>query len=251
MSQRDDVNTFVEEVRTIATADDLRRLMEAITREMGFQTYSLFQHVRDWDWQKSEALAISNYPMGWIEMFFAKNFNHFDPVLRAARRTAIGFRWSDIPKLIPLTPKQLRVLEAGKRSGIADGYTVPTNIPGEATGSCNFAVPPSMPLPERNLPMAHMIGGFGYEAARQLWMRQVGIVRRAEPARLTPRQHDCLVLVAQGKTDWEIATVLGLKESTVNGYIDDAKAVLGVTRRSQMVTRALFEGHLCLSEALQ
>ncbi len=225
--------------------------MAAITCEMGFTSYSLFQHVRDWDWRKADALAISNYPMGWLEYFFAKNFNHFDPVLRAARRTAVGFRWSDIPKLVPLSPKQIRVLECGRREGIADGYTVPANIPGEATGSCNFAVDHATPLPERNLAMAHMIGSFGYEAARQLWLRQVGIVRREKPINLTPRQHDCLVLVAKGKTDWEIAQVLGLKESTVNGYIDDAKVSLGVTRRSQLVTRALFDGHICLSEALQ
>ncbi|MCW3836647.1 LuxR family transcriptional regulator [Sphingomonas canadensis] len=251
MSQLEDVNSFIGKVRAISTADDLRLLMESITREMGFANYSLFQHVHSWDWNSQSALAISNYPTGWIEYFFSKQFNRFDPVLRAAQRTALGFRWDEIPRMLPLSPKQLRVLEAGRRSGMANGFTVPANIPGEATGSCSFVVPGNVALPERNLSMAHLIGGFGYEAARQLWTRQVGIVRRAGPARLTPRQHDCLVLVAQGKTDWEIAQVLGLKESTVNGYIDDAKAALGVTRRSQLVTRALYEGHICLSEALQ
>ena len=251
MPRLEDVHAFIDQARASASADDLRNLMEAITPEMGFETYSLFQHVKDWDWKKSEALAISNYPMGWLETFFAKNFNRLDPVLRAARRTALGFQWSDIPRIVPLTAAQLRVLECGRREGIADGFTVPANIPGEATGSCNFAVGPDKPLPVNNLPMAHLVGSFAYEAARQLWLRQIGIVRRVEPVKLTPRQRDCLVLVAQGKTDWEIATVLGLKESTVNGYIDEAKTSLGVTRRSQMVTRALFEGHLCLAETMQ
>lgn len=250
MSRMDDVNTFVDGARLCASADDLRRLMEPITLEMGFTAYSLYQHVRQWDWQKAEALAISNYPKGWLERFFANDFHHFDPVLRASQRTGVGFKWADIATLVPLSPKQIRVLESGRREGIADGFTVPWNIPGEATGSCNFIVGPEKPLPEENLRMAQLVGSFGYEAARQLWLRQVGIVRRADSVRLSPRQLDCLVLVAQGKTDWEIATVLGLKESTVNGYIDDTKALLGVTRRSQLVTRALFEGHLTLSEAM-
>ena len=250
MSRLDDVNAFIAHARTGASADDLRLLMESVTREMGFDTYSLFQHVRDWDWKKSEALAISNYPMGWLEYFFAQKFNLSDPVIRAARRTAIGFRWNDIPRLIPMTAKQLRILECGRREGLVDGFTVPANIPGEATGSCNFAVGPGHVLPEANLAMAHLVGSFAYEAARQLWLRQIGIVRH-DPVHLSPRQRDCLVLVAKGKTDWEIATVLGLKESTVNGYIDETKAALGVTRRSQLVTRALFEGHVCLSETVQ
>jgi LuxR family quorum-sensing system transcriptional regulator CciR len=246
----EDVHAFIGQARTVRSADELRNLMEAITPALGFETYSLFQHVKDWDWRKTEALAISNYPISWLEYFFAKNFNRLDPVLRAARRTALGFQWSEIPRIVPLTNAQLRVLECGRREGIVDGFTVPANIPGEATGSCNFAVGPNRPLPVHNLPMAHLVGSFAYEAARQLWLRQLGIVR-APDSKLSPRQRDCVVLVAQGKTDWEIAQVLGLKESTVNGYIDEAKVALGVTRRSQMVTRALFDGHLCLAETMQ
>lgn len=251
MSRLDDVNAFMEEARSSQSADDLRRLMEAITVEMGFTAYSLYQHVQQWDWEKAEALAISNYPRGWLERFFEKDFNHFDPVLRAAQRTAQGFKWADIGLLIPLSPKQIRVFETGRREGISDGFTVPWHIPGETSGSCNFVVGPTRELPERNLGMAQLIGNYSYEAARQLWMKKLGIVRRADPVRLTPRQLDCLVLVAKGKTDWEIATVLGLKPSTVNGYIDETKEALGVTRRSQMVTRALFDGHLSLSDTVQ
>lgn len=251
MSRLDDIAAFVDQARASATADDLRGLMETITFEMGFSAYSLYQHVRRWDWQQTEALALSNYPKPWLERFFEKDFNQFDPVLRAAQRTGVGFKWADIPAMIPLSPKQLRVLETGRREGIEDGFTVPCHIPGEWMGSCSFVVGSGHQLPERNLAMAHVVGGYGYEAARQLQLRRIGMVRRRDPARLSPRQLDCLALVADGKTDWEIATVLGIKESTVNGYIDETKAALGVTRRSQLVMRALFEGHLALSDTLQ
>lgn len=250
MTGLDDVIAFIGKARTTGSADDLRRLMEAITVEMGFTGYSLYQHVSQWDWQQTQTLAISNYPRSWLETFFENEYNLFDPVLRAAQRTAVGFKWENIGDLVPLSPKQLRVLESGRREGIVDGFTVPANIAGEATGSCNFIVGPGTPLPEHNLHMAQLVGSFAYEAARQLWKRRVTIVRDEAP-RLSPRQRDCLVLVAQGKTDWEIAKVLGLKQSTVNGYIDDAKAMLGVTRRPQLVMRALFEGHLSLSETVQ
>lgn len=251
VSHLEDVNTFITQSRACADADELRRLMEAITSAMGFTAYSLYQHVRQWDWHKSEALAISNYPAPWLERFFEQKFNRLDPVLLAAHRSALGFRWDQIDEIVTLNPKQRNMFETGKRQGIADGFTVPWHVPGEASGVCNFVVGPSKPLPERNLPMAELVGKFGYTAARQLWLKRLGIVRRGEQARLTPRQLDCLVLLARGKTDWEIAQVLGLKESTVNSYIDETKVALAVTRRSQLVSRALYEGHLLLSDTVQ
>lgn len=247
----EDIDAFIGQTRTCADADQLRRLMEDITRDMGFSAYSLYQHVRHWDWHQSEALAISNYPAAWLERFFEKKFNRLDPVLIAAHRTALGFRWDQIDEIVTLNEKQRRMFETGRRQGISDGFTVPWHVPGEASGVCNFVVGPSRPLPERNLRMAELVGRFGYTAARQLWLKRLGIVRRGEPARLSPRQFDCLVLLARGKTDWEIANVLGLKESTVNGYIDETKAALGVTRRSQLVSRAIYEGHLLLSDTIQ
>ena len=68
-----------------------------------------------------------------------------------------------------------------------------------------------------------------------------------EPPRgpqLTPRQRDCVVLVAQGKSDWEIGQLLGISESTVHKHIEDAKRRFGVSTRIQLVVRSLFDARL-------
>lgn len=61
-----------------------------------------------------------------------------------------------------------------------------------------------------------------------------------EPAAacLTRRERDSLEFVAQGKTDWEIATILGVSETTARFHVDNARRKLGASNRVHAV--ALF-----------
>jgi DNA-binding CsgD family transcriptional regulator len=48
------------------------------------------------------------------------------------------------------------------------------------------------------------------------------------PASLCPRQVECIALVAQGKSDWEIGQILGLSRDTVHEYVESARRRYGV-----------------------
>jgi DNA-binding CsgD family transcriptional regulator len=63
---------------------------------------------------------------------------------------------------------------------------------------------------------------------------------------MTSRQFECLVLVAQGKTDREAADVLGISQQTVHKHIEAAKKRFRVHTRIQLVVRALWENRLDL-----
>ena len=56
---------------------------------------------------------------------------------------------------------------------------------------------------------------------------------------LTPRVAEVLLWLAQGKTNSDIATILGISESTVKKHVMDIFAVLGVETRSAATLRAL------------
>lgn len=58
-------------------------------------------------------------------------------------------------------------------------------------------------------------------------------------ARLTVRERDALSWVAQGKSDWEIAAILGLSETTVRFHVDNARKKLGAVNRAQAVARLM------------
>lgn len=56
---------------------------------------------------------------------------------------------------------------------------------------------------------------------------------------LSDRERETLSWVAQGKTDWEIAQLLGISERTVHYHIENAKKKMGVPTRLQAVVQAV------------
>ncbi len=66
-----------------------------------------------------------------------------------------------------------------------------------------------------------------------------GIAVGTPAPRLTPRERDALAYVAEGKTDWEIATILGVSESTARFHVDNARTKLGAVNRAHAVARLL------------
>lgn len=248
MSRLGDVNQFIAASRTARNADDLRALMGPITREMGFHSYALFQHVKHFSWKQKKALAISNFPRSWLEYFFENKFSTHDPIHLASYRTSVGFRFDQIPSLIPITDRQQKIMEASRLAGLTDGFCVPAHIPGETNGTCTFVVEDGAPLPIENLPMAQLVGSFAYEAARQLIMKGEKVVRAGEA--LTTRQLECIILVGKGKTDWEIGHVLGIREDTVKEHLEEARRRCGVSRRAELPIHALYRGSVSFNDIM-
>ena len=248
LSRLADVNQFIAASRAARSADDLRALMEAITADMRFHSYALFQHVKHFSWTRKRSLAISNFSRAWLEHFIGDRMHAHDPVFMASYKTSVGFSFDQIPSLINLTDRQRQILEAGRKAGIVNGFCVPAHIPGEANGTCTFTVDHGE-LPMANLPMAQLVGSFAYEAARQLLLEGEGI-GDGSPQSLTTRQLECVLFVGRGKSDWEIAQILGLKEDTVTDHLNEARRRLGVSRRAELPTHALYRGDLSFSDIL-
>jgi len=62
------------------------------------------------------------------------------------------------------------------------------------------------------------------------------------PSPLTPRQLECLSRIAGGETSAEIGEALGLSKRTVDHYVLNACARLGVRNRTQAVAKAIGDG---------
>lgn len=248
MDQMSDIAQFVALSYSAAGLEDLDRLMGDITVAMGFDVYALVQHVDIRRSSNADAIWLENYPSSWAEAFVARGLVSSDPIMIASQRTAVGFQWSQVGEIIRLTTHHRQVLAQARKEGLGDGFTVPAHLPGVSNGSCSFGVKTGRSVPAANLIMAQMIGTFAFEAGRKMIERGAG--NAPEMPKLTQRQLDCLRLVARGKTDWEIAAILGLKESTVRDYIEEACMRYNVRRRVQLVVRALHDGQLSLRESI-
>ena len=234
----DRVDAFVRDIGEIGSEDELAEALAQISQEMGFSYFALTHHV-DLRRAAYPAIRLDNYPPDWVAWFDEARLGPCDPVHRASHLTSVGFAWSRLPRMIALTPRDREILERASTKGIADGFTVPAHVPGEANGSCSFAVEPGRPLDEDHLPTAQLVGAFAFEAARRLWR-----VRTTAPTRprLTDRQRDCVIWAARGKTDWEISRILGVSHETVIRHLKQARERYGATTRTTLAISALFDG---------
>jgi LuxR family quorum-sensing system transcriptional regulator CciR len=237
---------FARVVEAAGDADELARILLAITLELGFQYFALSHHV-DVAVVGDSAIRLHNYPAKWADYYDAQTLGVSDPVHRASHVTSVGFRWSQMSQMIPLTARDQRILELGRTQGIGDGFTIPAHVPGEARGSCSFAIETGRPVPETTLPLAQLAGGFAFEAARRLWSGR-GHRGETDAPQLTDRQRDCVLWVARGKGDWEIGRILGVSEETVARHVKQACARYGVSKRTSLAIRTLFDGTLSFTD---
>jgi len=244
MSSLAAANEFVELTQCATTNDQLRDALEAMCQSMGFDYFALTHHV-DPHATEAQAIRLHNYPDPWVAWFDEHRLSVSDPVHRASRVTDAGFRWARVPSMIKLTTADREVLETARREGLGDGFTVPAHIPGEASGSCSFAVGPGKEVPEHYVPVAQLVGTYAFDAARR-----VNGIRCVDPGGppLTGRQRDCVLWAARGKTNWETAKILGLSEETVTQHHKQARERLDIPNRVMLVLRALYDGYFCFDD---
>lgn len=220
-------------------------LLEEVTQELGFRYFALLHH-GSLQAASDHLLRIDNYPSAWAAELLGEGLAADDPVHRASARTHIGFSWEALGEILPLSGRHRTILERSARFGLGLGFTVPVNIPGEPSGSCSFVARRGGPFPEHRLSCAQLIGARAFETARRL-RRPSRLVR---PVHLSPRQRECLRLLAAGKTDWEIAVILGLGVDTVHQYVKSARAAYDVVSRSQLVVHGLRDAWISFDDAI-
>jgi LuxR family quorum-sensing system transcriptional regulator CciR len=212
---------------------------------MGFAHFALVHHV-DTVASETGAIRLVDYPRSWMEIFEERRLYAADPIHRASQQTSVGFAWNNVEALISLAPRDRAVLTAARDAGIGDGFTIPAHIPGEINGSCSFATVNGIELDEEQLPLVQLVGNFAFEGARRV--SRLARCGRAELPRLTERQVECVALVARGKTDWEIARILGVGSETVSQHLKDARDRYGVTKRTMLAMRALSDGSISFAD---
>lgn len=228
---------------------DLEDVLGEITATMGYDYFALTHHV-DLKAAPNSTIRLHNYPPRWADYFDRHGLAAADPIHRASQQTAVGFAWHHVPRMIPLTVQDRQILARAAEHGIGAGITIPANVPGEATGSCSFAMTAGQAAPPHNLPLAQLVGAFAFEAARRVWQVRPSARDKTPGAgsRLTDRQRDCLIWAARGKSDWEISVILGISEETVAQHIRQACERYGVQKRTSLIIHALFDGTISFAD---
>lgn len=240
------VQDFAGAARDAHDMAQLRALLREAVWALGFHHF-LLQGVAGQVW-------LADLPTGWKVAGTPSG----DAVLVTAAQSYAPFLWTDIPRLIALSAAQTEFMDGVHAAGIGAAVTVPihrarsTDKMGsysEFAGCCSFMMKTGVSLPLSSLAAAHYVGALTFDAAENL--RQTRAPGSPRGPQLTPRQHDCVVLVAQGKSDWEVGQLLGISESTVHKHVEDAKKRFAVSTRIQLVVRSLFDARLTFADVMK
>jgi LuxR family quorum-sensing system transcriptional regulator CciR len=243
MLMLDAAQDLAQVITSSSTRSGLAEAVAQAGEAMGFGFFALSHHPQTWR-RKDTDLRLHNYPAEWERSYDRRRLGLSDPIHRASNVHAAGFRWQDVPSIIPTTPRDNEMLAEAKSFGIVDGFTVPTNVPGEQYGSVTFAVRDGDHFPLDMLLFAEALGHMAFQAARIIdGYRPVG----GRPC-VTDRQLEIVVLIGRDKTDGEMAQILGLKEDTIAKHVRNICERFDAVKRTSVPLRAVFAGLLCFSD---
>lgn len=239
------VQRFSSDAARCSEASDLQALIGETALELGAE-YFLMIHHADFSRGAEGLVRLGNYPWEFMRISRQDGKPLDDPIMEACEKTLTGFFWSEVGSLVALSERHHRRMEAVGQTGLADGFVVPTHLPGEHMGSCHFAAARGSAIPRGSAPALHLLAIFGFEAARRLVKDPAG--RLESVPSLSDRQRECLILSARGKSDSVIGQLLGLSPKTVNNYVEAAKRRYGVATRTQLIVRALYDSEITFTD---
>lgn len=239
------IEDFADGARRCEAVSDLFSLTEEAAREIGFPKFALV-HGLCFRQPDRRLIRLDNFGE-WADIFVERKYYLDDPALLACQRTSTAFPWAQMSELIPFGPKQIAILSEAQHHGLCNGFTLPVGVIGEPHGCCSFSCD-KPDLPSRwHRRAATLIAADAFHEARRLH----GFPARARRVpQLSRRKLECLRYLSCGKTDGEIATILGLSDHTVRTYMTLLRRDFDVVSRSQLTAEALRFGFIGYDDAI-
>lgn len=187
---------------------------------------------------------IATYPKEWSAHYFENDFVNADPVVLSACRGVVPFKWSGLLKDRSGSKRQQQVLNEAREFRLNNGMTVPIHGPGSTVAEFSVTTEHRATqfdeLCARHRHHLHALSFYLHEAIfHDLYPAPTG-----EPIQLSPRQLECLLWTARGKTAWEISEILSISEDTVVHYLKSAQQKLGVYKKTHAVVKAILFGYI-------
>jgi len=184
-------------------------------------------------------LGASNVPEEFQQNYIQGNYLLHDPVINRAYASQDAFSWPEV--IATATKRGRRIIEEGRDFALFTGLTIPVHMGDRTPGIVSFAGE-SMELSPDDIGALELIGTHAYSRLLDIFEGN----QNPKPTRLTPREVDVLHYVACGKTDQEIAHILGLGHYSVKDHLANARRKLGAANRAHSVMIAIRDGHIMI-----
>jgi DNA-binding CsgD family transcriptional regulator len=180
-----------------------------------------------------------DWPRDWMEFYQRNGCVEHDLLPTEARRHVSPFWYKDIIGRFKLTQRQKEFYEAGVAYGWKDAFAVPIHGPSSMQGLVVMATRQALALGVADCAVLEIM-------ARTVWerCRTSEAFGAFDPDRtqLSAREIECLQWAAAGKSDTDIAVLVGIKPATAHYHIERAKKRLGARTRVEAVAVGVLNG---------
>jgi LuxR family transcriptional regulator, quorum-sensing system regulator CviR len=181
-----------------------------------------------------------SYPEEWIRLYWHNGYFEVDPVFQTALNKPGTQHWGATYREAT-SPKQREFMTTAKEFGLADGITTGSSDPACRVATfCSFASSDSVDA-ARYVPLVEYFGYYVHMALLRTAPAKAQSMDRCVK-QLTLRELTILNWMKNGKTNWEIAQILGVTERTIRFHVESIFSKLDVTSRSQAVATAIEHG---------
>lgn len=179
---------------------------------------------------------------GWRARYMEAGLARDDDVMRAGLKTTAPITWSGFQEETVVTSGQKRIFNEAGEFGIRDGAVFPLHELDGSLSMVSMFASDALAVDAKSLAALHMLAIYYSIAVRRIRGDLKPKIKKAQRPLLTDRQRECLQWVRAGKSDWEIAQILGLSQHTVVEHLEQARKRLGVRTRTQAVIEAIAAG---------
>ncbi|MBS7542494.1 autoinducer binding domain-containing protein [Ancylobacter oerskovii] len=180
-----------------------------------------------------ERTLFQRLPAGWAERYNGRGYLFRDPIFHRLQHERVPFSWEDAYGSCERTDDVSLIRGEASEFGLRAGYVVPIALLGNGLAAISFGGDRASLDPAATSALGFLAS---YAIGRAL---QHTFVRKRSLGSLTVREYECLQWASEGKTDWEIAIILGISRPTVTKHLQAIREKLGAVTKGHAIAIAL------------
>jgi len=185
-------------------------------------------------------VLLNGWPEEWANRYMAKQYFTIDPVIQRTILSDSAFVWSDALKEMNVGKAAQGFMNEARDFNFINGFSVPIHSLLGFRAIVTFASD-RVDLSTEARGALHMISIYAHNKIKELKTggRQILYDRGAN---LTLREKECISWCSEGKTAWEISTILGISERTVAHILENAQRKMNTSNRTHLIAESLRAG---------
>lgn len=190
---------------------------------------------------------IQNYPQEWVTAYQDNKFIKDDPIVAYAGDHAAPAMWSDIVRMDQYCKKKSKMVmseahQFGLKEGVALSYCSPSGDQALFSLSFDRNSTAARDAIGNSIMAAQHLNAYLYESVKSISLRKNADQLKQYQSSITRRERECLLWACEGKTAWEIASIVGISERTAIFHLNNAAEKLGAANRQHAVAKAVLLG---------